>query len=493
MSDDNSLTATAPFTGHAVVTDLDGTLVSCDTLADSMVALVARRPWMIFPVAFWMLHGRAELKARIAAARPYHADKSAFRQEVVDVLTQAKTSNHTVVLATASHQTTADAIADSLTFFDAVLASDGKVNLKGRLKAARIREWCSAMNISSFTYIGDSSADLPVWMEANDAVVVRPTPALESKIRAIGKPIAVIGHRRSFPSLSLRALRPHQWAKNLLVFVPMVLAQQVTWTAATRTLVAFLAFSLCASAVYVLNDILDAASDRKHPKKRFRPLASGDLSVPAALIIALGLLSTGLMLAMAIAFQCGLLLLGYLAANYLYSTWLKPKPLVDVIILSGMYGLRLEMGAVAAAVPMSPWLLAFSLFFFTSLAFAKRYVELRRMEAAGENKASGRGYQVGDLSLIESLGPASGYVAVLVLALYMNSEQMHAIYGEGRLLWLLCPLMLYWITRVWLYAKRGALDDDPVVFASRDRVSLMTAIITALIVGAATWMARIGR
>lgn len=283
-----------------------------------------------------------------------------------------------------------------------------------------------------------------------------------------------------------QALRPHQWAKNLLVFVPLVLAQKYDLAMVARAAWAFVAFCSCASAVYVLNDMLDVASDRLHPRKRHRPFASGSLGMPLGIPLVALLLALGLAVASLTDPRCGALLAGYFATNVLYSTWLKSQPMLDVIMLSGMYGLRLEIGAVATDTALSPWLLAFALFFFPSLAFVKRYLELRQLEAAGATEASGRGYRVADASLIESLGTASGYVAVLVLALYMNSEQMHALYGNGRLLWLLCPLVLYWITRLWLLAKRGDFDDDPVVFALRDRVSLVVALLAAIVIAMAT-------
>lgn len=475
---------------YAIVTDLDGTLVACDTLVDSIVQLALTRPWTIVPMASQLLKGRAALKAWIAAASPYRPDPAAFRSEVLAILEEGRKNNCAIVLATASHYSTADAVASAIGIFDAVLATNDQINLKGKRKADRLHEWCDSDNIHGFTYIGDSPADLPVWAKADSAVVVQPSRALEARLRALGKPTTVIGHRTPWLRLAVRALRPHQWAKNLLVFAPMVLAQKVGWETILKTSGAFLAFSACASGVYLLNDILDASSDRRHPRKRLRPVASGELPGPSALMIAVCAFALGLGTAAAVSPLALMLMIGYLVANYLYSTWLKAKPLIDVIMLSGMYGLRLEMGAVSAGVPLSQWLLAFALFLFTSLAFAKRYVELRRLGKAGETKASGRGYHVDDAGLIESLGPASGYVAVLVLALYMNSDQMRVIYGEGRLLWLLCPLMMYWITRVWLFARRGALDDDPVVFALRDRMSLLLACVAAMIVAAATWIAR---
>jgi 4-hydroxybenzoate polyprenyltransferase len=288
----------------------------------------------------------------------------------------------------------------------------------------------------------------------------------------------------------LTAMRPQQWAKNLLVFVPMVLAQHVDAWRVWRGVAAFMSFCACASAIYLVNDIADAASDRLHPRKRHRPIACGRLSKAAALSLVVALLVVSCALAAYTSRECVLLVAAYVALNAAYTGFLRAQPLLDVIVLSTMYGLRLAMGAAATSTPLSPWLLAFSLFMFTSLAFVKRYVELRDLEAAGASHNAGRGYAAGDSDLIATLGVASGYVAVLVLALYMNSAQMHEIYGDGGLLWMLCPLMLYWISRVWLLARRGAIDDDPVAFALGDRTSLAVGALAVLVVAAATWQAR---
>ena len=287
----------------------------------------------------------------------------------------------------------------------------------------------------------------------------------------------------------LRAMRPHQWAKNLLVFVPMVLAQHASAERVRQGFFAFASFSACASAIYLLNDIADAAADRAHPRKKHRPIAAGDLSRTAATTAAIVLLTLAFALAAFTAPDCMPILGVYVAINVAYTGLLRSQPLVDVIVLSAMYGLRLAMGAAATATPLSPWFLAFSLFFFTSLAFVKRYVELRRVEAAGGGEAAGRGYAPGDSNLIATFGVASGYVAVLVLALYMNSAQMHTLYGEGGPLWGLCPLMLYWISRVWLLARRGEFDEDPVEFALTDRISLAVGAAAIVLVAAATCQA----
>jgi 4-hydroxybenzoate polyprenyltransferase len=287
----------------------------------------------------------------------------------------------------------------------------------------------------------------------------------------------------------LRALRPHQWVKNLLLFVPLVLAHRMSDShALVATIWSAVAFSACASCVYLLNDMFDLEADRAHPKKRFRPLASGNLSlglarilIPVLLVIAFGVSSIFLPPMFLAILVC------YLAANALYCSWLKRKPMIDVLILSNMYTLRVLAGGVAADVPVSEWLLAFSTFFFLSLAFVKRYSELNRLATEQRSQAAGRGYAVSDLSLIETMGPCSGYMSVLVLALYINSDQVKNLYLNSNLLWILCALLLYWISRLWFWAKRGELLEDPVIFAITDRNSLLVAAIGVVTLVAAAW------
>lgn len=305
----------------------------------------------------------------------------------------------------------------------------------------------------------------------------------------LGTPVHDARQRDSQPRLLLRALRPHQWVKNLLIFVPLVLAHRLSDTSALiATIWAAIAFSACASCVYLLNDMLDLDADRGHPEKRFRPLASGELSlglaratIPALLALAFGISAVFLPPRFLAMLAC------YLGANACYCAWLKRKPMIDVLILSNMYTLRVLAGGIAAGVPVSEWLLAFSTFFFLSLAFVKRYSELKRLAIEQQPQAAGRGYEVSDLSLIETMGPCSGYLSVLVLALYINSDQVKNLYFNSNLLWILCALLLYWISRLWFWAKRGELLEDPVLFAITDRNSLIVAVIGIVTLAAAAW------
>lgn len=473
----------------ASVWDLDGTLLSADTFVESLGVILLRRPWLIPSVLVWLMRGRAYCKGRVAEIAAVPATDWPVRPEAVALLDEARREGRPMVLATAAHRSVADAIAGRLGCFDAVLASDERVNLKGAAKLAAIEGFVRDHGLDGYAYAGDSAADLKVWRNASEVIVVEPTPALESQVRRLGKPTTILGARRSGLKSCWKACRPHQWAKNLLLFLPMFLAHKIDVATLSAVLLAFVSLSMAASAVYILNDIGDISADRGHPRKRLRPFASGKLSVTAGLQLAAGLLLAGVGIAawwLPPSFL-GLIVL-YVAANFLYSGFCKQVPILDVMMLACMYALRLEAGAIAAGVPLSSWLLTFSLFFFTSLAFSKRYMELRGLRLDDVSRMTGRGYAVNDLELVEHLGTASGYVSVLVLALYMNSPEMHAIYGDSRSLWLICPLVLYWVTRLWLLARRGQLDDDPVVFAVRDRQSLVIAAVCGCLVLLSGWL-----
>lgn len=465
------------------VWDLDHTLLSADTFAEQLSTLLLRQPWLVVLVLIWFLRGRSYCKGRIAALAATPPDVWPVRPEAIERIVSDRAQGCTVVLATAAHHRVAGPLAEHLGCFDAVLASDDRENLKSQRKSAAIAKFACDAGWESYSYAGDCAADLAVWAASDEIVVVNPTPPLLKRLRGFNKPLCVIGSTQSGWAALVKACRPHQWAKNLLLVLPMVLAHSVNVQTAIAVGIAFIAFSLCASGVYLLNDIGDVAADRQHPRKRQRPFASGRLTIRAGIWSAALLFAGGLGLSAACLPPAFIGLLAvYLVANLAYSSRLKQVPVLDVLMLSCMYALRLEAGAVAAHVPLSDWLLTFSLFFFTSLAFAKRFTELRRLRDGGGSSAAGRGYEVGDIRLLEMLGSASGYVSVLVLALYMNSDQMRSLYGESRILWLVCPIVLYWITRLWLLANRGQLDDDPVVFTLRDRTSLALGLVCGLIV-----------
>ena len=289
----------------------------------------------------------------------------------------------------------------------------------------------------------------------------------------------------------VRTIRPTQWTKNLLLVAPLALAHKLTDGGRVAAVIfAIAAFSLCASGVYVLNDILDRKEDRLHPRKKFRPLAAGSLDVRRAVILMLVLIAGAFGLAqVAVGARFAGVLAIYLLLSVSYTMYFKQRLLVDVILLAALYTLRLIAGAVAARVPLSDWILVFSLFFFLSLAFVKRFAELtvlRTVSTSDDISAAGRNYTSGDLDILRSVGPSSGYIAILVFCLYINSDAVKPLYARPQVLWLICPILLYWITRIWFFATRGALVDDPVVFAVTDRVSWIAGIASGVILLLAT-------
>jgi 4-hydroxybenzoate polyprenyltransferase/phosphoserine phosphatase len=467
----------------ASVWDLDGTLLKTDVFVESLLRLLAKEPWRLPQVAFWLMRGIGFCKGRVADLTIATWTTWPLQDDVAEIIEAARTAGRPVVLATAAHERVARQVAADLGFFDAVLATSDTHNMKGRAKRVAIREWLSQSACDRFSYAGDSMADLAVWQEADEVIVVKPSAQVESAVRRLGKPLAIVGDRRDGIRATVRALRPHQWAKNALLFVPMLLSHQLDVDTFLRVCIGVASFSMCASAIYVLNDLVDLSADREHPKKARRPFANGDLSIATGLGLVVTLFAGAVAVAAAFLPPAFLGILGvYAVMNLCYSTWLKRKPLLDVLVLAAMYALRVEAGGAAASVSYTPWLLAFSIFFFTSLAFAKRYTELSRIGRGGGSQAHGRGYLVTDVPLLEMFGVASGYVSVVVLALYMSSSEMRALYGDGRLLWLICPLVTYWLTRIWLLAHRGVLDEDPVLFAIHDRVSLLLGWACVLVV-----------
>jgi 4-hydroxybenzoate polyprenyltransferase/phosphoserine phosphatase len=461
--------------------DLDGTLVATDLFHEGLCAAVKRAPGLLLRLPRLAWQGRAALKQGVASRVALHVERLPYRAEVVDFLRQEKARGTLLVLATAADGVWARAVADHLGLFDGVLASDGKRNLRGAEKLRAIEAVCADQGLGGFGYLGDSRADLPVWQRASRVFVVEPSPRLLRELP--GLPTRVFGRRSGRVGPAVRALRPHQWAKNVLVFLPLLLAHVLNPAALAAAVLAFVVLSLCASAIYLVNDLLDIEADRQHPTKRFRPFAAGRLPVAFGLPAALGLLGlAGLLTALALPAPFAGTVAVYLGLTTLYSCWIKRELVADVITLSGLYTLRLFAGGLATGVPVSEWLLAFAMFFFTSLAFVKRYTELRRMSDQGKAAPEGRSYLVTDAGLLESLGTASGYLAVLVFALYINGDVVNHLYRHPAMLWLICPLLVYWITRVWFLARRGQVADDPLLFAFRDRVSWVAAALTVCLV-----------
>lgn len=464
--------------------DLDGTLIKSDILIESFFALIKRNPLLALLVPFWLLKGKAYLKQQIASRTELDVSTLPFHGDFLEYLRQQHANGRHLVLATASNGKFAEQVAMHLGLFEAVLASDESTNLSANKKLHRLREHYGD---KLFDYAGNARADLKIWPHARRAILVNPEAGVQAAAQRLGNVEHCFDDRRAMPRNYLRALRPHQWSKNVLVFIPLFASHQIgdaflLWSAA----LAFLAFSLCASSVYLLNDLLDLPADRRHARKKHRPFASGAIHPLNGVLLIPLLIAAAFGIALLLPDQFLLLLAGYFTLTTAYSLWLKSKVLFDVLVLAGLYTLRIIAGATAIAVAPSFWLLAFSMFLFLSLAMVKRYTEVDGLKESGRTSISGRGYQATDLHTLNSLGSSSGYLAVLVLALYINSDDVRRMYSHPQLIWLLCPILLYWVSRLWLAAARGKMHDDPVVFAFRDTVSRWIALISIVIVALAS-------
>ncbi len=467
-----------PVRSTALVVDLDGTLLKTDLLLESFLALIKQQPGCLLRLPVWLMKGRAYLKHQIASRISLDFSSLPYREEVVECLQTERAEGRTIVLASASDRKLVQQVADHLKLFDMVLASDGTTNLSAESKRARL---VSEFGEKGFDYVGNDRNDLTVWASARAAMVVNPSRALRSRVTKLVKIERVFEDGRKRFLDRFKPLRPQHWLKNLLVFVPLLAAHRFDDAALTaKTLVAFLAFGCFASAGYLINDLLDLPADRRHPRKRLRPFASGDFPISYALCAIPALAGIGgLVGAMISPLFLGVVLI-YFVLTMTYSLYLKKLVVLDVIVLAGLYSMRLMAGAAAVAIWPSHWLLAFSTFLFFSLALVKRYGELvvmRKVEGAG---AKARGYEAGDGELLAAMGIASGYAAVLVLALYIESASAQTLYGRYELMRFLCPLLLYWISYVWLIAHRGRMPDDPLVFATSDRVSHVVFVLMLL-------------
>jgi len=480
--------------GVVLCVDLDGTLVKSDTLLDTVLVVARQRPGLLVKVPGWIAEGRAAFKRHLTAAVELDVEHLPYNRPLLEYLRVEHGRGRAIYLATAADRTLAERVAAHVGIFAGVLASDGATNLAGGNKLAAFR----ARFGEAFCYIGNAKPDAELLAACVCPMVANPDGALRGRMRRAGT-VAAASFIDREPLLRswLRAVRLHQWAKNTLIFVPLLLAH--AWFAGTfaGAGVAFLSFGLCASATYIVNDLLDLEADRRHPRKRRRPFAAGDLSAIAGVGMVVMLFVAAVVLALAVprvveAMPGGYVLLKpysflgwlglYTAVTLTYSLYLKRQLLLDVFVLSGLYTVRILAGSAATGVPVSAWLAGFSVFFFLSLAFVKRFSELEGLRERGGSVPSGRGYMVGDLEQLRALGTGAAYAAVVVMTLYINNPETNLLYRHPVRLWLVVPVLLLWLSQVWMLASRGEMHDDPVVFAITDRRSLLLGVLMAAVV-----------
>lgn len=467
-----------------LVVDLDGTLIHTDTLHECALRIVRDSPVHTLAIPLWLYAGKAVLKQRLAARTAIDAETLPYNDSLIDWLRAQRSDGRRLILCTACDRSIADRIAVHLGIFDSVIASDGIANLSGSRKAERLEQ---LFGRGGFDYVGNSSADLPVWARARRAVVVNAGGVLERQAHAVCEVEQVFPAGRRGLSVWRRVFRVHQWAKNLLLLVPLLASHQIFDLGAWQSLaLAFISFSLCASSVYIVNDLFDLESDRRHPRKKTRPFASGLVPVWMGVVLAPLLLASSLGIGSLVGGGFLPWLLFYALLTSAYSWVIKRMVLVDCLTLALLYTLRIVAGAAAVGHVLSFWLVAFSVFLFLSLAFVKRYAELEVQQLAGRETVHGRGYHTADAPLIRNLGTAAGYASALVLALYLNSDAVVKLYRAPQVVWGTVPLLLFWISWMWMQAHRGRMNDDPLVFAIKDPASLATGALFGAVLVAGT-------
>jgi 4-hydroxybenzoate polyprenyltransferase len=456
-----------------LVVDLDGTLTLTDTLVESLIQLIKQSPLNLMRLPLWLLKGRASFKEEVASHTRISAEHLPYREPLLAYLRGEKGKGRRIILATAAHKSIAEAISAYLGLFDDVLATDLGRNLKGKTKLEAIQQRVGR----DFVYAGDSHADTPIWKAAQAAVLVGVSPRLAESIRN-SVPI-----EREFAkedigfAVWLRALRVHQWLKNLLLFVPLLTAFSFMDIGKLAIMaVAFVAFSLAASATYMVNDLWDLENDRAHPRKRLRPFASAKIPILHGLVVAGCALALAFVLALAVSQGFFLMLLLYIVLTSAYSWVLKEYVLIDVLMLSLLYTLRILAGSVAIGIATSSWLLAFSVFMFLSLALVKRCAELVSLDQIGKKAVRGRDYRVSDLVVLLPLGVGAALSAVVIFGLFISAPETQVRYATPHLLWLVAIGLIYWLARLWIKTSRGEMHDDPLIYAIKDHGSRITVL-----------------
>jgi len=455
--------------------DLDGTLILTDTLFESVAKLLKLNWFYVFLLPIWLLGGKGLLKSRIAERISLQVDRTPTHLGFLAWLKDQHRQGRRLILVTGSHETYAHAYAERFDCFDEVMATTEHRNLTSHDKRQALVE---RFGERGFDYAGNHKVDLNVWQQARRAIVVSSNAQLIQQARALA-PIEEIFPCPFKPGIHTvkKALRLHQWLKNVLVFVPLFTGHLFHSADAIGSAIwAFILMSVCASATYFINDILDVEADRIHHRKCYRPFASGELSILTGAIAAgVMLLISFVLAAIVLPAEFVFILFSYLVLTLTYSLRFKRLQSLDVVTLALLYTIRVLAGAAAIGIAVSFWLLAFSLFLFLSLGLVKRVSELQKLVQTDKSSAEGRGYMVSDLPILQSLGTTSGYLSILVIALYIHSEEVTQLYQKPQLLWIICPILTVWITRIWILTARGLVDEDPVEYAIRDRYTWAAA------------------
>ena len=461
--------------------DLDGTLVSTDTLWESCLLYLKGNPLQFWKLIIWLFHGKAYFKEQVSLNVNLNTELLPYNDEVMQYISNAKAMDGDVYLITAANQKIADSVSKSLKIFAASVGSSSTINLRGKEKLQVIKD---LIGENPFDYIGDSSADVVIWQKAHTAIISGDKQKLANLLKKDKDKIIILpGGRTSLFKKWIKALRVHQWSKNMLLFLALFMSHRLLeMNLFFQVVIAFFSFSLSASAVYILNDLFDLEADRKHPSKKNRPFAAGYLSITNGVFAIPILLIISFVLAISfLPNTFTIILIIYLLTTTSYSLYLKEQLFLDVIILGALYTLRVLAGGLAIGIEVSTWLLGFSMFFFLSLAFMKRYTDLMLIKNNNQEEIFGRGYSIMDLEIVQRTGITSGFASLLILVLYINSDQVVELYKQPALIWLTIPILLYWLMRMWLVAHRGNMTDDPIIFAIKDKSSYIMFLMIVII------------
>lgn len=469
--------------------DLDGTLIKTDSLYELFLLLFKKNPLYCIIAISWLMKSKAHFKAEITKRVQLSAESLPYNEDVIEYI-KAQDPTRKILLVTGSNKKVADEVAGHLGLFDEVIASDSKINLTGHNKKDHLVERFGSRDDKDkkgFEYIGNEKTDIPVWKVAKKVSIVSQDNDFLKEVQSTFDNVQMFIAPKPSIKNYLKGIRIHQWVKNMLVFVPLFLDHRFNdGQAFVQVLLTFFGLSILASFTYIINDLLDLESDRLNKTKRKRPFASGLISIKQAGVMMAVLFVILIAILTQLSSSVVVVLMIYLAATLAYSFYLKRVAMLDVTMLAGLFSLRIIAGIVAIDSSWSFWLLAFSMFFFLSLAFAKRFSEIENLRREGREKASGRGYTIADLPMLNSSGIAAGYISILVVALYIDSEKVQQMYAHPEILWLICPPLLFWIGRIWLITGRGEMHEDPIVFAIKDKVSLLIVSLCGLILMGAT-------
>ena len=469
------------FNGRPLCVDLDGTLIKTDSIIETLLIAIKKSPVLILLFPFWLLMGKNYFKNRIVKYGIPDVSIFPYNEEVIELIKNAKSQGRTTVLSTATREEIATAVGEHTQLFDEVICSTDTFNNRSSNKANVL---INKFGDKGFDYIGNGYSDIAVFERADKSILISDNKHLIRKVSAVNSNLEIIKTNKNNFKYLLKGMRIYQWTKNVLIFLPLVLAHEFTdYKIVFDTLVGFLCFSFTASFIYLVNDLMDLESDRRHTAKYRRPFASGDLSPVLSLTVSFVFLLISFVVSFTyLPSDFGFVLTAYLILTISYSIYLKKITILDIITLSVLYSIRIIAGSEITNIALSKWFLAFSLFLFFSLAIIKRYTELSNLLKQNQTKTIGRGYQTDDMTILLSMGTSSGYLSVLIFLFYIFSPDVIKLYKEPILLMPVSIILLFWITRMWFLARRGEMNEDPLVFTSKDKYSYLMLLIAIVFI-----------